>query len=179
MLTRRALLMGLLGGAMSWLPFIGREVRMPVLPNTEQLLTFFVPVISGYNSTDMAEIGLIYEWGVALAENKVCTGRAWFIVPHTGLYQIKPILFTDDTGDCECATSYLAGAVGENFSQHSGNSGAQTIAVTVLKVNAGPTLTMSLTAGDVMQLLFARDGTAVTDTVYGNVYPVGFEVTRL
>ena len=152
---------------------------MPILPSTEQLSVFFVPVISGYNSTDLTEIGLIYEWGVPLVENKICTGQAWFIIPRTGSYQIKPILFTDDTGDCECATNYRAGAVGESFPQHSGDSGAQTVAVTALKINAGPTLTMSLTAGDVMRLLFTRDATSDNDTVHGNVYPVGFEVTRL
>ena len=177
-LSRRNFLRWLWDGAIIWLPLVGRRWSMPVLPSTEQFFVFFVAATAGYNQTDGADIAPTID-GVSLLDDKVCGARGFFEIPRTGSWRITALMTPAATGDCDGGGSYLAGAAGENFAAHSGDTGEQVTALTALYVNAGPALTAALTAGYVAQLIYVRDATNIADTIAGSVYVLGFEARLL
>jgi hypothetical protein len=118
-------------------------------------------------------------WAMADAAQCECYGSMRIPADFASTFTVNGIFESPSAGDCRCDVHWTFGALGENYTTHASNTGAEdkTIAANILSTMTANGAPAAAALGDYMQLKFTRYGNHANDTVGDTVYFVGFIVT--
>jgi len=120
--------------------------------------------------------------GWEMVDNKLCQCYGHFNVPSdwaSGNVSITPVIIPNANGNVYPQIAADWGAVGEAYNTHSDSDGYSQINVvqSQIEVDATVALSIAVAAGDVISVVYRRDGAHLSDTVGATVYFIGFYVS--
>lgn len=139
-----------------------------------------VDAVGCYNVTGAAQQNRIWRgWQMADAVQSECYASMRVPADFASTFTVNGIFESPSAGDCRCDVYWQFGALGETYTAHASNTGAEdkTIVATRLSTMTADGAPAAAALGDYMKLKFTRFGNHANDTVGDVVYFVGFIVT--